>query len=160
MQGNSGRFMRQVQRRDYYAGALVMLLGAGAAVIGSRYQIGNLTRMGPGFFPTVLGILLAFIGVLIAGTASYGAASTAPEAPIRPDWRGWLCIVSGAGLFIALAAHAGLVPATMACVFVAALGDRGNNWRNALGLAIGVTFFGTLLFSYVLKIQIPIFGSM
>ncbi len=137
-----------------------MLLGAGAAVVGSRYQVGSLTRMGPGFFPTALGILLAFMGVLIAGTASYASPSDAPDTTTRPDWRGWLCIVSGAGLFIALAAHAGLVPATLACVFIAALGDRGNSWKNALLLAIGVTIFGTLLFSYVLQIQIPIFGSL
>jgi len=152
--------MKLAQRRDYYAGALVMLLGAGAAVMGSRYQIGSLTSMGPGFFPTALGILLAFLGALIAGTASYGSPSNAPDTTMRPDWRGWLCIVSGAGLFIVLAAHAGLVPATLACVFVAALGDRGNSWKNALCLAIGVTVFGTLLFSYVLQIQIPIFGSL
>ena len=152
--------MKFAQRRDYYAGALIMLLGAGAATIGSRYTIGSLTHMGPGFFPTVLGILLAFIGVLIAGSASFGSRSDAVEAALRPDWRGWLCIVSGAGLFILLASRAGLVPATLACVFVAALGDRSNSWKNALGLAIGVTIFGTLLFAYGLRVQIPMFGSM
>jgi hypothetical protein len=152
--------MKFAQRRDYYAGALVMLLGAGAAVVGSRYSIGSLTRMGPGFFPTALGILLALIGVLIAGSASYAPKSDAVEATLRPDWRGWLCIVSGAGLFIVLAARAGLVPATLACVFVAAMGDRANNWKNALCLAIGVTIFGTLLFAYGLRVQIPMLGSM
>jgi hypothetical protein len=152
--------MKFAQRRDYYAGALIMLLGAGAAIIGSRYNIGSLTRMGPGFFPTALGILLAVIGVLIAGSASYGAKSDAVETALRPDWRGWLCIVSGAGLFIVLASRAGLVPATLACVFVAAMGDRANSWKNALSLAIGVTIFGTLLFAYGLRVQIPMFGSM
>ena len=152
--------MKLVQHRDYYAGALVMLLGAGAAMIGSRYEIGSLRRMGPGFFPTILGVLLAFIGVAIAGTASFSAPSAETETSMRPDWRGWFCIVAAAGLFILLAAHAGLVPATLACVFVAALGDRTNRWKEALLLAIGVTFCGTLLFSYVLRIQIPMFGSM
>jgi hypothetical protein len=152
--------MKVSRQRDYYAGALVMLLGAGAALVGSRYDIGDLRRMGPGFFPTALGILLAFIGVLIAGSASVNTSAGAVEASMRPDWRGWFCIVSGAGLFIILAAHAGLVPATMACVFVAALGDRTNRWTEALALATGVTIFGTLLFAYVLRIQIPMFGSM
>jgi hypothetical protein len=152
--------MKFAQRRDYYAGALIMLLGGGAAILGSRYNIGSLTRMGPGFFPTALGILLAVMGVLIAGSASYGPKSGAVETALRPDWRGWLCIVSGAGLFIVLASRAGLVPATLACVFVAAMGDRANNWKNALCLAIGVTIFGTLLFAYGLRVQIPILGSM
>lgn len=155
--------MRFAQRRDYYAGALIMILGAGAAIVGSQYKIGTLTQMGPGFFPTVLGIILALIGVAIAGSAAYG---TAPEgqgheaATTAPDWRGWACIVAGAGLFIGLASHGGLVPATMACVFVAALGDRTNSWKEALLLAIGITIFGCLLFSWLLRIQIPLFGSM
>src|SRR5579862_4129149 len=152
--------MKLAQNRDYYAGALVMLLGAGAAVVGSRYDIGTLRRMGPGFFPTVLGILLAFIGVLIAGSASLNASASDGEVALKPDWRGWFCIIAGAALFIALAAHAGLVPATLACVFVAAMGDRSNRWIEALLLATGVTIFGTILFYYVLRVQIPLFGSM
>jgi len=152
--------MKFLQRRDYYAGALMMLLGGGAALVGSHYQMGSLTRMGPGFFPTMLGIVLAIIGALIAGTSSYNQVTVdSPEEHARPDWRGWICIVGGAALFIGLASRAGLVPATLACVFVAAMGDRGNSWKEALALAIGVTFFGTLLFIYVLRIQLPMIGS-
>lgn len=147
-------------RRDYYAGALMVLVGSGAALVGSQYQLGSLTRMGPGFFPTALGILLALLGIVIAGTAAYAPASAAEAPPLRPDWRGWFCITGGALLFIGLATYAGLVPATFACVFVAALGDRTNSWKEAALLAAGMTIFGTLLFSFVLHVQIPIFGSM
>jgi len=153
--------MKLFERRDYYAGALMMALGTGAAIVGSRYEIGSLTRMGPGFFPTALGILLAFIGVLIAGAAPYTRASESGTAELgAPDWRGWACIVSGALLFILLASHAGLVLATFACVFIAAMGDRGNSWKEALGLAAAITLFGVVLFSFVLRVQIPLFGSM
>ena len=62
----SGKF---AWKRDYYAGGLMLLLGIGAAVTGSGYKFGSLARMGPGFMPVVLGIVLAFIGLLIAGTA-------------------------------------------------------------------------------------------
>jgi putative Ca2+/H+ antiporter (TMEM165/GDT1 family) len=153
--------MKISHRRDYYAGALMVLLGGGAAYTGSHYTMGSLTRMGPGYFPTVLGILLAGIGVIIAGTAHYAPAPNVsePEAT-RPDWRGWLCISGAALLFILLASRAGLVAATFACVFIAALGDRQNSWKEAAALAAGITVFGTLLFAYVLHIQIPVFGSM
>ena len=49
-------------KRDYYAGGLMLLLGVGAAVIGTGYKFGTLARMGPGFMPVMLGVVLAFIG--------------------------------------------------------------------------------------------------
>ena len=152
--------MSFAHRRDYYAGGLMVLIGGGAAVVGSQYQMGSLTRMGPGFFPTALGVLLAILGIVIAGTAAYSPTPAAAGPAMRPDWRGWLCIAGGAFLFIALAGHGGLVPATFACVFVAAMGDRTNSWKEAALLAAGVTFFGTLLFAYLLQISIPVFGTM
>ena len=47
-------------KRDYYAGALMLVLGVGAAVIGSGYKVGTLARMGPGFMPVILGVTLAW----------------------------------------------------------------------------------------------------
>ena len=153
--------MRFSHRRDYYAGALMVLLGGGAAYIGSHYQMGSLTRMGPGYFPTVLGVILAIIGVIIAGTAAYAPEPTIGEAPApAPDWRGWICITAAALLFIGIARYAGLVAAIFACVFVAAMGDRENSWKEAAALAAGLSVFGVLLFAFVLHVQIPIFGSM
>jgi putative Ca2+/H+ antiporter (TMEM165/GDT1 family) len=148
-------------RRDYYAGALMVLIGGGAAYVGSHYQMGTLTRMGPGYFPTVLGIILALVGVIIAGTAAYTPESATAETPMpRPDWRGWFCITAAALLFVGLAKYVGLVAATFACVFVAATGDRENSWKEAVMLAVGITVFGVGLFSFVLHVQIPLFGSM
>ena len=50
-----------------------------------------------------------------------------------------------------------MVPATFACVFVPALGDRTATLKGSALLAAGVTFFGVLLFSYVLQIPFPMF---
>ena len=52
------------RRTDYYAGALVAVIGAGAAFVSSHYRVGTLTSMGPGFFPVALGVLLAVMGGL------------------------------------------------------------------------------------------------
>jgi hypothetical protein len=51
----NGRFKL---KRDYYAGGLMLLLGVGAAVTGSGYKIGSLAKMGPGFMPVVLGVVV------------------------------------------------------------------------------------------------------
>ena len=53
--------------------------------------------------------------------------------------------------------YGGLAPATFACVFVSAMGDRSATWKSAFLLALGITVFGVALFVYVLKVPFPIF---
>ena len=142
-------------RRDYYAGALMMLVGLIVVNEGRAYQLGTLQRMGPGYFPVVLGSVLVLLGILIAGTASTGGAEE-QEAMPHTEWRGWFCILAGPTLFIVLAKYFGLLPATFACVFVSALGDRETTPKGAAILAAGVTIFGILLFSYLLQVSMPI----
>jgi hypothetical protein len=145
------------QRRDYYGGGLMILMGLIAALEGRTYQIGTLRQMGPGFFPVALGILLIFLGCLIAGNA-VGSSDSKSESilPANLEWRGWGCIIAGPVLFIILGTYFGLIPATFACVFVSALGDRNTDPKRAFLLATGITVFGVLLFSYLLKIPMPI----
>jgi uncharacterized membrane protein YhdT len=144
-------------KRDYYAGGLMVVIGVGAAVIGTGYKFGSLARMGPGFMPVMLGIVLAFLGVLIAGTA---LMSTEPDdskfLPDNPQWFGWLCILGGPVLFIVLGQYAGMIPAVFACVFVCALGDKTASYKSSAILAAGVTVFGVVLFHYLLSIPFPL----
>jgi uncharacterized membrane protein YhdT len=144
-------------KRDYYAGALMLTLGLGASVTGSGYKFGSLARMGPGFMPVVLGVVLAFLGILIASTA---LASSEPDdkkfLPDNPQWFGWLCIIGGPILFIILGQYGGMIPAVFACVFVCALGDKTGTFKSSAILAAGVTIFGVLLFHYLLNIPFPL----
>jgi putative tricarboxylic transport membrane protein len=144
-------------KRDYYAGGLMLLLGVGAAVTGTGYKFGSLARMGPGFMPVVLGVVLALIGLLIAGTAL--ASSERDDSkflPDHPQWFGWLCIIGGPILFIILGEYGGMIPAVFACVFVCALGDKTATYKSSAILAAGVTVFGVLLFHYMLSIPFPL----
>jgi len=144
-------------KRDYYAGGLMVLLGVGAAVTGSGYKFGSLARMGPGFMPVVLGVVLAFIGILIAGTAlGSSERDDAKFLPDNPQWFGWLCIIAGPVLFIVLGQLGGMIPAVFACVFVAALGDKTATYKSSFVLALAVTVFGVLLFHYLLNIPFPL----
>ena len=144
-------------KRDYYAGGLMLLLGVGAAVTGSGYKVGSLAKMGPGFMPVMLGIVLAFLGILIAGTA-LGSPKTNDTTflPDHPQWFGWLCILGGPILFIILGQYGGMIPAVFACVFVCALGDKTATCKSSAMLAAGVTLFGVLLFHYLLRIPFPL----
>jgi Tripartite tricarboxylate transporter TctB family len=144
-------------KRDYYAGGLMVLLGVGAAVTGSGYKFGSLARMGPGFMPVVLGVVLALIGILIAGTA-LGSSETDDRKflPENPQWFGWLCILAGPVMFIVLGELGGMIPAVFACVFVSALGDKTATYKSSFILALGVTVFGVILFHYLLNIPFPL----
>jgi Tripartite tricarboxylate transporter TctB family len=150
----NGRFKL---KRDYYAGGLMLLLGVGAAVTGSGYKFGTLARMGPGFLPVMLGIVLAFLGILIAGTA---LGSSEPDdkkfLPDNPQWFGWFCILCGPVLFIIFGMFGGMIPAIFACVFVCALGDKTATYKSSAILAAGITVFGVLLFHYLLSIPFPL----
>jgi hypothetical protein len=148
-------------RRDFCAGGLMILFGLVAAVNGPNYRVGTLMHMGPGFMPTVLGVVLILLGIAIAisgtvGTEDGGDAESGNLLPDHPEWFAWLCILAGPALFIVFGSIGGMAPATFACVFVAALGDRQATWKSAFILAALVMVFGVLLFHYLLQIPMPV----
>jgi hypothetical protein len=149
-------------KREYYAGGLIALIGAGAAYEGSKYGIGSLSQMESGFFPTAIGIGMILVGAAIAisgeGTRKATAGLEEPHQTVSStvDWRGWIGIIAGVCLFMGFAEYGGLLPAIFTCVFVSALGSKTTTFREALILAACVTAFGVMLFSFGLKIQIPI----
>ncbi|GAC1345155.1 MAG: tripartite tricarboxylate transporter TctB family protein [Acetobacteraceae bacterium] len=144
----------QTRSRQLLSGGLVMLLGLGAVLEARSFGLGTMARTGPGFFPMVLGGAMALVGVLIAlaGPDAGHEAGTFGRA----DWRGWGCILGGVLAFIALGEPFGLGPATFACVFIAAWGDRGATWWGALGLAAAATVVAAVVFSWALKFQLPL----
>ena len=147
-----------LKKRDFYAGGLMTLLGAAVTLDSLSYTLGTLTHMGPGMFPLMLGVTLTLIGVLILGTAIVAPLSDDERIlPEKPEWFAWACILAGPVAFIILGEFFGLVPATFACVFIPALGDRTATLKGSAVLAAGVTVFGVALFSYVLKIPFPLF---
>jgi hypothetical protein len=152
-----GKSLGWATKRDFYAGGLMILLGLGAALEGQNYNIGTMRQMGPGFMPVALGVVLVLIGITIAGASLAGVADDGEGAlPAEPDWRGWLCIIAGPLLFIIFGKIGGLAPATFACVFVSAMGDRAASWKGSFFLALAITVFGVGLFSFVLKVPFPI----
>ncbi|MCF4129647.1 tripartite tricarboxylate transporter TctB family protein [Methylobacterium sp. SyP6R] len=138
--------------RRYAAGGLILLLGLAVVLEARTFGLGTLARVGPGLFPMLVGGALGVIGLLIAVTPE--AAEHEGEGG-RPDWRGWFCIVLGIVLFMVLGEHLGLGPATFACVFVSALGDRSGSVRAALVLALAMTVVAGLVFTLALKFQMP-----
>lgn len=155
--GLAGLIQRLVRKRDFYAGLLIMCFGLVMALKGPAYRLGTLMHMGPGFMPTALGVLLIGLGIAIGGSA-LGLPEGEDEdvLPAQREWFAWLCILASPVAFMAFGAFFGLAPATFACVFVAALGDRQATLKGAVVLSAAITLFGVGLFSYILKVPMPI----
>jgi hypothetical protein len=146
-----------LRKRDFYAGALMILFGLVMALKGPSYRLGTLMHMGPGFLPTALGVILICLGLGIAATAlSVPEGEEEDILPEHPEWWGWACILASPLAFILFGTLGGLIPGTFACVFVAALGDKSATLKSSVVLASIITVFGVALFHFLLQIPMPV----
>lgn len=142
--------------KDYYGGGLMLVLGLAAACQGASYKVGSLIRMGPGFFPVALGVLLALTGAAILLGAK-SAIKPGEDKQLPSEWRGWSCITLSLVAFVALGKYGGLLPATFAITFIAAMGDRKNTILSALMLAAAMSVIAVVVFWWALHMQFPLF---
>jgi hypothetical protein len=149
-------------KKDYYGGALMVLIGLAAFHAAQSYHIGSLSQMGPGFFPAALGVLMACMGVLIAISArrakpAKGGGDAHFHPTTLPDGRAAFCIIFSVFAFIIIGSYGGLIPATFAITFISALGDRTNTVLQALLLALVMCLVAVGVFWWALQLQLPLF---
>jgi uncharacterized membrane protein len=112
-------------------------------------------RMGPGYFPTVLGGILLLFGVyvLLRGVRS--------GEKVKGEWgyRPLALIAASIVLFGYLLDRAGMVPAIVAMLFVAAAAGREFRLKEVSLLAVVMTAFSVAVFSYGLKLPYPLLGG-
>jgi Tripartite tricarboxylate transporter TctB family len=114
--------------KDFYAGLLFMSFGLAALVISRSYPLGAVARMGPGYFPRVLGILLLGLGALLSLS---GFRSTV-EVLSGWRWRPLVIVLLSVGLFCLTAQWLGLVVASMTLVFISSVASEEFRWKEAL----------------------------
>jgi hypothetical protein len=142
--------------KDRLASILLVVVGAGVTAAGIAYGAGTLRHMGPGFMPIVFGTLLALVGVLLGLTSN----SDRPQRTLLPTasaMRLGACILAGIFAFILLSTRGGFAPASFACVFLAAMGNRENTLLSASLLALTLAFAGSVVFTWALDLGIPAF---
>ena len=138
--------------KDFYAGLLFVAFGIFAVVIARNYPLGTAARMGPGYFPRLLGILLIVLGVALSLTALRG------EGPPLPGWK-WrpvsivLLSVVAFGLVLT---HAGLVLSTIGLIVVASTASREFRLRESFISGILLAALSVGVFVIGLKLQLPI----
>lgn len=130
-------------------------IGIAVIVIGRDYGMGSAMKMGPAYFPTILGALLAAIGAICIVQSLL-----VPGAPVDAfALRGLAMIITAIVLFGVLARGAGLVVAILVLVIVSSSASIKFTWSQSLALAGGLIAFCALVFVKGLGVPLPLLGA-
>jgi hypothetical protein len=145
--------MKIKNQKDFWAGLMFVVFGLFFLVWAqTHYQMGTAVRMGPGYFPTVLGGMLAVLG----GIVLFGAfAINGPKVP-QLHFRPLLLISIACLLYAYLMKPAGLIVATAALVFVSAFGGHEFRWKEVTVLYVVLVIFSVLVFVKGLTLPFPV----
>jgi hypothetical protein len=144
-------------QKNFASGLLYIAIGAGFAAGATQYKLGSPDRMGPGYFPFWLGLLLACIGVVVLAT-SLRAHTTAQALP-RLDWKALAWILLSVALFGLLLTRLGLVVSLVALVLVSSLASHEFKWKGAVLNALLLLAVCLGAFIYGLGLQLPMWPS-
>ena len=143
--------------KDFWAGLMYIGTGAVAMWIARDYPFGSALRMGPGYFPTVLGgIMIAFgLYVLALGLRE-------DHEKIQGNWsiRALIVLPLSMVAFGILMEEAGFIPAMLALIPFAAASGRDFKWLEVALLSIGLTIFCWAGFIYGLGLPYPLIKGM
>ena len=76
--------MTVLRSKDFWAGIMFVGFGLGFVIVAGGYAMGSAARMGPSFFPTLLGGLLALLGLVIALHSLYRSREAIAGFGLRP----------------------------------------------------------------------------
>ena len=146
--------MSRVDYRDVIGGGLITLAGAGAMYHSlTEFSVGTAARMGPGYFPALVGGLLMLCGVMILVPALLRAGPM-PTFEFRPMFWVSLSVLA----FALMVLPFGLVPAIIAQTILAGISDCKLSWRGSLILAGALSVGATLVFKVGLGVILPTFA--
>jgi hypothetical protein len=140
--------------KDFWSAVMFILFGALFIIWSAEYQFGSTQRMGPGYFPTILGILLVVLGILVALPA---LRRNAPESHVENiGWRGLLVILGSVALYAILLPRLGFVISLVMLIILSAMGSKEFTWKAALMSCVVLGLFSYLVFVKGLELQFPV----
>lgn len=117
--------------------------------------MGTAGRMGPGYFPTVLGGLLALIGVICLIRSFFSTGEAVGKVPVKEI----ILVIVGVLMFGLTVRGAGMIPAVFILVLISSLAGFSFRLLPTLYMATGSAAFCWLVFVYLLGLPIQAFGS-
>jgi hypothetical protein len=139
--------------KDFWAGMMFIAFGLFFMIWAmTHYQMGTAVRMGPAYFPTVLGGMLAVLGLLVLIESLAMQGPPVPAFAFRPlILISLACVVYGY-----IMKPLGLIGATAALVFISALGGHEFKWREVTTLFLVLIVFSIAVFVKGLTLPFPI----
>jgi len=154
-QGAKRREPRPLPSADLCSGLMFAGIGVVALWVGADYPLGVPSRIGPGYVPRLLGILLVAIGLFLMVRSWWTTERIEPTVAWRP-----LLLISAATIAFALLFEAsGLLPAILVSVGIANYATHENGWITAVVLGAVLAFFAWLLFVKGLSLPLPVWSK-
>ena len=158
--------MRIKSQKDFLAGLMFTIVGIGFAWGATNYTIGEGARMGPGYFPLMLGIVLAALGLIVTFTALVVETEDGDKVGAIA-WKPLLFIIGANVLFgICLGGipklgipSLGLIVGIYVLTFVASLAGEEHKSKEVLVLATVLAIISYVAFIKLLSLQFPVWPS-
>src|SRR4030042_3353816 len=137
------------KNKDFWAGMVLIGIGVAAIFIARDYRFGSTLRMGPGYFPRVLGGILILFGICVA------VMGLRSNQKFKSRWPLWPMIVLSLSIvmFGVLMKIAGLIPALVVLIFGAEA--AGKKFKIVEVLLLCVVLIGVSLFVFVWGLGLP-----
>ncbi len=148
--------MRRVDFRDLTGGLFLLAIGLFVAMYGrSHYPLGQPAHMDAGFFPVLMGWILATLGGVIALFAFRNVTHSIEPPPFKP--RALAAIMVSVLVFSQLIERVGLAPGTVALVIIAAAAESPYRLKRTIVLAVALAVIAWLIFIVGLQMQLSAF---
>ena len=145
--------MKIKSQQDLWAGLMFVGFGLFFVLVASlNYQMGSAVRMGPAYFPVVLGGILIFLGVLVLIDAVVEEGPDVSKFHFRP----LIFIAISSLAFAYLLKPLGLVLASVLLIFISAYGGHEFKWKEVAVMAVVLVIFSVLVFVKALALPFPI----
>lgn len=159
--------MKVKSQQDFFSGLLFMAVGVAFAWGSTNYQVGDSARMGPGYFPLLLGVLLALLGAAVSFKA-LAIETPGGEKVGRIAWKPLVFIIAANLVFgVALGGlprlkvpALGLIVGIYALIFIACLAGERFKAKEALVLATVLAVLSYLAFVLLLKLQFVVWPAL
>jgi hypothetical protein len=153
-------------QKDFFSGVRFLVIGLAFAIGATNYTVGSGARMGPGYFPLILGVLMSILGTAICFTGLTKGPSGGDKIG-KWAWKQVFFILAANFAFGILLVGVpnlgipqfGLIVAIYALVFIASLGGHGFNFKEVAILATVLAVGSYVAFVWALNLQFPVWPS-